>query len=555
MTKRATIYARISQADKKVAKVSNQIATCKAIAVENNWTVDPKHSFSDDGIAASGQAIDDTTLQNRPGALALLDLLRSGQVDVLIAVEGARLARTYLDGLQFIQASSEGKVTWHLDADGPLDPSTPMGEEVAVGIFASGRREGRVRNQRQMRRYIAERALGLPAWGVRPFGFQGRQTLTEEKATELGWEWTNPEEDDENKPQYFAIHPEEAPILREAIMNVTSGKETIWGVATRWTKEGVVTTTMGRERADRTRPGKTKITPSVWTASQVRQLLTRESNAGILMHKGAELPVSRIEPIISRAERDALLFAIAQKNIITPQKAGRKEKYLLSGIIECACGEKCYATSSYTQRKGGPRYTRSIYRCRVALTDRTQKHTSIGTVAADSFVVGTVGGVLIQGLLQPQNTSELEQGLRDLAKRATELTERLEHTAGILLDPALKLVHAAARQQLAAIEAERAQLEQEQNILLAQRGEEGALSEFIRIWTGKDPVEKMTELDDPRSNLEAAYTFKAAWADQPLEKRRDIIRATTSIRIRPGGRGVGRLEWDNLLRQRPDHAS
>lgn len=549
MTRRAAIYARISKAEKKIPKVSNQIATCKAIAADEGWTVDPAHIFKDDGIAASGIAVEDTTLQARPGALACLEALRRGDIDVLIAVEGERLARTYLDGLQWIQASADGKVTWHLDTDGVLDPSTPAGEETAVSIFASGRREGRVRSARQKRRYDSERASGLPTWGVRPYGFLGRQELTAAKAEDLGWEeW-------EEGDQYFAIHPDEAQILRQAILNVTSGAESIWGVASRWTKQGVVSTMMGRERDDRTRPGEKKITPSVWTAAQVKQLLIRERNAGILMHRGVELPFSRIEPIVTREEHEALLKAIAQRNLLTPQKKGPKERYLLSGIIECICGEKCYATISYSQRRGGPRNVYTIYRCRTYLTDKkdkvtnVQKHTSINTNIADPFIARVMFKALTESSLGAQDDTAIQKGLADVARRIEELQERLDHVNGLLLNPKAKLTHAAAFLDLAQIEQELEQLDQERNTLMAQQGKVGALAEYMDLWRQAMPNAKTLGAEWFRW-LEQD-TFDALWKDHPFDKKRDMIRAALRIKISAGGRGEERLQVSELLDRSP----
>ncbi|MBZ4486002.1 recombinase family protein [Microbacterium sp. cx-55] len=541
MTKRAAIYARISKKDTKVAKVENQIATCKAIAKAEGWSVDPAHIFADDGIAASGKGADDTTLENRPQARALLDLLRTGEVDYLITVEGERLARTYGDGLKFIDASSQGNVVWYLDGDGLLDPSTTTGEDTAVSIFASGRREGRIRSARQKRRYDAERAVGLPLWGVRPFGFQGRAKLSPEDAERLGWEW-------EEGAQYIPVEPTEAAHLRTAIMNVTSGKESIWGVATRWTKQGIKSPMMGRVREDRTRPGETKITPDVWTAGTIKQLLIRERNAGILMHKGAELPVSRIEPIISREERDNLIAAIAQKNLLAPQRKGPKEKYLLSGILECTCGEKTYSTLSYTQRKGKPRYVSHIYKCRVSLTDRENKHTSISTAIADAFVTGLMSSMLQSGALKAQDDSAVEEALSELSEHTQELTERLEHVSGILRDYKQKLIHADARADLAVIEGELEEASQKWNTLMAQRGQDGALAEFVSRFKEFSTTEIQEQFENnPESSEKYRIMFEHHWKNHPLEKRRDIIRAAIRIRINQGGRGHERLQWYPLI--------
>lgn len=530
MTKSAAIYARISKKDTKVAKVDNQITACKTIAKAEGWTVDPAHIFKDDGIAASGKGVDDTTLENRPGALALLELLRTGEVDYLIAVEGERLARTYGDGLKFIDASEQGNVVWYLDGEGILDPSTTTGEETAVSIFASGRREGRIRSARQKRRYDAERASGLPLWGMRPFGFEERTKLTKEKAEELGWEW-------EEDLLYIPVRESEAQIIRNAYTGLLDGSASLWGLATAWTKAGYETSATGRERADRAYPDQKKVVPAAWVASTVRQLLLRPRNAGLLVHRGVEMPLSRIEPIVSRSEWESLVALLENNKKTNPQKPGPKEKYLLSGIIECACGERCYASIAYSQRKDGPRHTYYMYMCRNRLTDRENKHSSINVEIANELIGSQVLLELFKGSLSAPKDDDVTTRLQIVNSDLADTADAIELATEILFDPKRKNLHKKADARLRVLEVEKSKLEAVRDTLVAQRAEGGALAAFLDEWrTGSVGFADTADL--------TAWTerFYATWNAVPLERKREMVKALYRPRIKRGGRGASRIE-------------
>lgn len=335
------IYARISNKDDKAPKVKNQIATCLRLAEHDGVTIPKENIFFDDGIAASGKNIDDTTIQNRPGAQALLDAMGKKKFSRLYAVEGERLARTIKDGVEFVTLSAENGITWHLDTDGQIDPSTPAGESTAMDIFMSGRREGRVRDERQRRRYEREIASGMPLWTPRPLGY---------------------------KKDRISVKESEAKHIREAVEQYLANETSMIKIAKHWTAIGLQTQAMKKGTASTT-----------WTATLVRQVLLRKRNAGILIHRGQEQPVSKIQPIITREQHEELLARIKAG---TPK--GARAESLLGGILRCQCGAPMHATTSYSQRKGGKRYVYRNYKCSRTIYDTDVKHTSIKVDTADS---------------------------------------------------------------------------------------------------------------------------------------------------------------------------
>lgn len=512
-TKRAGIYARISKKDTSVPKVSNQIEICEGIAEDEGYALDPAHIFYDDGIAASGKAIDDTTLEARPGAQACLAAIRGGEFDVLIVVEGERLARTYLDGLEWIRASAEGSVTWHLDTDGMLNPATPAGEETAVSIFASGRREGRVRNARQKRRYDRERAAGNPLWGVRPFGYQSdRVTLCEP----------------------------EAELIRSAVRDYLAHKRSMLGIAKEWNAAGLKTDGMlprasdlaeGRTVRERKgRDGVTRPVRGLWTATTVRQLLLRPRNAGLYLHRGEELPTSRITPIITRPEHEALKARVKGGTPLS-----ERAHTLLGGILRCECGAPMHGTVSYSQRKGGPRHVYQHYKCSQALYDKTRRHASIVQSIADDLFVAWLCLDLYKGTLDAPG-EDVTAALGSVMAQLADNAESVRHVGAILLDKDLAAIHRDARANLQRLDSEREELESQRDSIAARAAEGGAMGAFLHELRRDSPG-----FATNAERIEWEERFWEMWRAVPLEHKRVMIRARYRPSVRVGGRGADRI--------------
>ncbi|GMA26801.1 recombinase family protein [Arenivirga flava] len=525
MKLRAAIYARISNKDKRTPKVADQIAILKLFAGECGYTVGPV--FQDDGIAASGKSIDDTTLEKRPGAQALLKAMEAKEFDVLLAVEGERLARTYQDGLKFISTSADAGVLWHFEGDRtPLDVSTPNGEETAVAIFTSGRREGRIRDARQRRRYERERAAGMPLWGTRPFGFE---------------------------PDRITVREEEAAYIRTAVADYLSGTRSMLRIAKDWTAAGVKTDAMrpseadveaGRDYRERvSRDGEKRPVSTVWTATTVRQLLLRPRNAGLLVYKGQQLAESKIERIIEPEQHEAL-----KSRVKAGTPVSERAVTLLGGVLRCECGAVMHGTTSYSQRNkergnvpAGKRYVFKNYKCSKALYDKSQRHASIAQGAVDDFFTATLLADLFHDRIKAPG-DDVSAKLSDLAQRLIENQENVKHVGAQLLDPALKSIHAQGKSNLAALDSEREELEAERDRLLSRAADGGALSGFLDEWRRSD--------DAPFKDTEEREAWEArlreAWGSLPIDRQRAMIRARYRPSVKVGGRGISRLSLGQL---------
>jgi site-specific DNA recombinase len=536
----AAIYARISQAADDVDKTANQVAELRSLAALHKYVV--REIYEDDDISAyNGKA-------HRPGFVSMLAGLREGRFDVVLATEPSRLTRgsaVELNALN-MELVRAGAVL-HTARAGVQNPGTPMVAAMMQIQDVFDGLEVAIKTERQKARNRADRSKGLPVKGVRPFGWEARRIpLSADKAKLLGWE-LSPSEIAEG-PVYVPARPSEAAIIHAAYRSIIEDGASLWQIAREWTSSGVKTDKMGGTRKDRVRQGELKLVPAVWAASTVRQVLVRPRNAGILMSGQDELPISRIEPILSRAERDGLLAELARRAEAVPQPAGPKPSYLLGGILECACGERMYATISYTQRAGKPRRRYHLYKCRNAATDRAQKHSSIYMTVADDAVALRTLRRIYEGGFAPIDGTEWTIRMGEVLDELASFARRTEHVRDLLLDPDLKIDHARFKGELKAIHAGRELLESERDRLQAARAEGGALAELLAAWEAI-PLDERSDGDSPLPSWREMIILAAglsAWETLSMVKRREIVRGVYRIQVQLGGRGPLRLQFTPL---------
>lgn len=529
--KRAALYARISQAADDVDKTANQLAELRALAQSCGYVV--ADEFEDDDVSAyEGKA-------ERTEFARLLVGLQDGRFDVVMATEPQRLTRggpTELEALQL--ACAKGGAVIHTRAAGVQDPATPGVVAIQRIQDAVSWLEVATMKERQRARNRADRAQGLPPKGVRPFGWEAeRRPLSPEVAERLGW-------DIEQGRLYVPVRESEAEVIREAYRLYMDEGASLWDLARRWTAQGVRTDKMGGTRKDRARPGETKPVPAVWVASTVRQVLIRPRNAGLLVSGGVEMPVSRIEPVVSRADWQAIQAEIARRADIIAPSPGPKARSLLAGILECSCGERMHATISYTQRKDRTRYSYRIYKCRNAPTDRGRKHSSVNLQLADDTVALRVLHRVYAGGSATIDRAEWTAKMDALAERYAANSRNVEHLRGLTLDPNTSREDLAFYQgQLRGAHAERGTLDAQRDVLNAERAEGGALAELVDAWHGLPRGERSAPDAPLPTWMESVWLTAgvAAWESLDIDKRREVVRGMWRVRVTLGGRGSERL--------------
>lgn len=291
------IYARVSS-DKTGAglAVERQEADCRALA--DRLGADVAQIFTDNSISAySGK--------RRPGYEALLDVVRRGEIDLVLAWHGDRLHRSMVELEDYVNASEVHGVATHTVMAGPIDLATPSGRLVARQLGAVARYEVEHAIERVNAAKLQAAKAGKFNGGNRPYGYD---------------------------KSGMVINPDEAPYVREAITRFIAGDS--WRqIALDFNARGV-----------RTAKG------NDWKAINVYNMATLPRHAGILIHQGKQY-VGAWPPIISQDEYESLHIALKRAQAMYGARSYAR-KHLLSGFIFCGlCGTKMVIINS--QKRDG----------------------------------------------------------------------------------------------------------------------------------------------------------------------------------------------------------
>lgn len=392
---RCAIYCRIS-ADKegRALGVARQEADCRALAERLGWTVTVVY-VDNDVSAFSGKA--------RKQYQALLQAIRSGEVDAVLAYAPDRLYRRLADLAEFVDTVRAASCQVQTVAAGQVDLSSAAGLQTAVILGGVAIGES-MRTGERIKRKLAERTgQGLPHGGHRPYGWEtDRMTTREAEAEWIRW----------------------------------GVKQTIGGVPIR---------AQYRELNGR---GVLSSVGKPWNHQSWRGVLTTARHAG-LMPDGQT--TAAWPQIISPEEHRAVVRILSDPSrVTTPGRAGRL--HLLSGIARCAVGE-CDAPLRVGKSKGKRTEDYDVYRC------PTGRHVVRHREHVEEFVRAVVASYLRRpdvAALLAQDKDEATREARQAAEREAERLRRLiddaaaDHAASGLPFSALTAYTAPLREQLAA---------------------------------------------------------------------------------------------------------
>lgn len=300
---KAALYCRISQDPRDTGLgVERQQQDCEAYCRERGWQV--VRVFVDNDISAySGK--------RRPGYEGLLEAIKDGSVDKVVAYHTDRLHRRLRELVEYCDVITATNVMTHTVKAGDIDLSTPSGVMIAQikgAVDEAYVSEAKEKNRRA-RRQIAEK--GLRHMNRRVYGW----------------------EDDG-----VAVREEEAQVVREIIRRVLDGQSPT-SIALDLNRRQIPTNT-GKQ----------------WTGIGVRKCAARPSNAAIREHRGQLYYNGQWEPIITRAEHEQVLLALRNNTSLRYQR-GSGRKYLLTGFAVCGqCGARLSPTVGGTKAK-------PAYRC------------------------------------------------------------------------------------------------------------------------------------------------------------------------------------------------
>jgi site-specific DNA recombinase len=319
----AVIYARLSKDIAKTgAGVERQLADARQLAHLRGWAIIAEHVDND--LSASGKRV-------RPGFEALIEDVRSGHADVVVAWAWDRLSRNRRDQLRLIEVGQEARAIVALvRGSGDLDMSNANGRFVADMFAGISRQEIDAKSERQERAGIQRAEAGLPP-ARRAFGYNQDGTL----------------------------HPVEAPAVAETFALLLAGS-TVVGLTRHLNVEGH-TTTRGRP----------------WIDSAVKCMLRNPRYAGERYYRGEWAATGEWEPLVS-----AETFAAVQAILDDPARRASRpaRRYLGSNLFLCWCG----ARTKTTYANGGNR----VYVC------RARRHMQRNAEPVDKVVYGVIAAWL-----------------------------------------------------------------------------------------------------------------------------------------------------------------
>ena len=341
------LYARVSsekQAQEKT--INSQIASIVEYTNSLEEKIDPDLHFIDDGV--SGASLE------RPGLDRLRDKALAGEVTKVYILSPDRLSRKSAHQVLLIEEMRRLGVTFaFVNRQIGDTPEDQMLLQIQ-GVVAEYEREKIMERSRRGKLYAA-RSGKVNVLGGAPYGYYYQ------KATE-------------SKDANYLIHPEEAPIVKEAFSLYCNKNFSIGEIAKHFTNKSYLT-----------RSGKT-----FWERSVIWGMLRNPAYKGsaafrkttrVKRIKKTKLALSSKNPLRSelsstrdRPKEDWIyipvpviieekIFDFAQQklkdNIKFAPRNNKKHNYLLSGLLRC----KTCSYSIYGKPASNSKYKRLYYRC------------------------------------------------------------------------------------------------------------------------------------------------------------------------------------------------
>ncbi|MGC5077621.1 recombinase family protein [Agrococcus sp. DT81.2] len=359
---RAAIYCRISlDRTGEAAGVGRQEAECRELA--GHLGLDVGQVYIDNDISA-------TSGKERPAFEQML----ADRPAAVVTWAQDRLLRLSADLEKVIALN----IPVHMVTQGSLDLATPAGRAVARTVAAWSTFETEQKGLRQRAANVQRAKQGKPAPSV-GYGYR-------------------------RDGDRLAIVDAEAAVVREVARRVLDG-EPLRAIAADLNARGV--------QSPRRTAG-----AGVWNGTTLRQMIRRESLAGLRRYNGQIVGAGLWEPIITPDDHSRIV-AVLNDPTRAKHYAGRAPKHLLAGIAKCGkCGARMKrAPGRMTTTKSGTKRQPAAYSCPACFGVRRKQED----------VDALVSTVLVRRLEQPD---------------ALDLFRRDDNGAG-----------AAAREAIAAIDA------------------------------------------------------------------------------------------------------
>lgn len=308
---RAVIYVRLSRSrsDEPSGSIQRQEAECRKLATSRGYQVIAVEP-DDDVSAYSGKI--------RPAYQRVMDMVKAGEVDVIMAWAADRLHRSPRELEDFVDAVEAAGVDVITVQSGDVDLSTPAGLMQARMMGNIARYESQHRSERTTLAHEAIAREGRWHGGRRPYGFRPVFADPVRRADAV-----------------LVVNEDEAGVIREVADRVIAGEQ-VGAVANDLNRRGVPT-----------------VHGSKWTTPTLRGILSSPSIAGRRAYKGEDVGPATWDAII-----DTDTAAAVQAQLAKGARRGRPARLALLSGGRCVC-EQCRVPMRTARRSNGTR----IYRC------------------------------------------------------------------------------------------------------------------------------------------------------------------------------------------------
>jgi site-specific DNA recombinase len=308
VNRRAAIALRLSEdpykgTEREGEGVARQGEDCEAHAAYNRWPV--VQTLVDN---------DKSALRRRLGFEKLLKLIKSGEVNVVVAWSSERLLKTKTDEYRFYETclNAPEPVIVSYARGMTFDLSTPQGRKFFDNAASDARYETELKSERQRRANRQHAEKGRPPAGPRPFGYE---------------------------PDRVSLRPAEANAGAKVYSEILAGL-TLASQARALNDAGFKT---GQGH--------------LWQPETLRKWLLSPRNAGLRAHRGEVVAKAVWRGIVDEPTWRAVKAILESP---ARRQAGKSAVGLLTGVARCVCGETVNmggqsktGEKNYTCRKGG----------------------------------------------------------------------------------------------------------------------------------------------------------------------------------------------------------
>lgn len=446
---RAAIYRRISRdREGRELGVERQGDECAALAEQLG--ADVAEVLTDNDLSASTRS-----RKPRPAYEQLLAGARGGSWDLIIAWSSSRLTRRPLELEGQIQLAEQYGTRFAYVKSPSFDLNTAQGRMIARQLAAVDAAEAEMTAERLTAQKRQAAAAGQWRGGRRPYGYAA---------------------------DGVSVEPTEAAHVTFATRQVLVGAS-LRSLAVALNHRGALTST-GRQ----------------WSATELRRVLLRARNAGLIEHDGEILGEAVWEPIVTRAEWEAVCRVLRDPSRrVNGHNTARR--WMGTGLYRCgACDDgttvRCAAAAS------GRQHSAPYYTCSAT------KHLSRHARQTDKMLKAAVLGWVARPEVASQLAASRGVDLDALDRRERQINDQLDEAAEMF---AARVWTRQRVERIAApLNAELAEI-QEQRVQAA----------------AGHPADELIGADD----------LEAAWEALDVSRRQAIVDAVAVVTLLPARRG------------------